>query len=95
MLELKHWPINNTKTIYNDFIGTVNECKRKSNKLWADHRREFYNKVIQKWLDDNNILMHSTHSEGKSVVAERFIRTVLRKIYKKWPHVIVFYNLII
>ena len=26
--------------------------------------------------------MYSTHNEGKSVVAERFIRTLLNKIYK-------------
>ena len=33
------------------------------------------------WLQDNNIEMCSTHSEGKSVVAERFIRTLKNKIY--------------
>ena len=26
------------------------------------------------WLDDDDVLMHSTHNEGKSVVAERFLR---------------------
>ena len=26
--------------------------------------------------------MYSTHNEGKSVVAERFIRTLKKKIYK-------------
>ena len=30
----------------------------------------------------NDIGMHSTHNEGKSVVAERFIRTLKNKIYK-------------
>ena len=30
----------------------------------------------------NNIEMYSTHNEGKSVVAERFIRTLKNKIYK-------------
>ena len=30
----------------------------------------------------NNIVMYSTHNEGKSVVAERFIRTLKNKIYK-------------
>ena len=34
-------------------------------------------------LDDNDILMHSAHNEGKSVVAERFIRILKGKIYKK------------
>ena len=35
---------------------------------------------MQKWLDDNNILMHSAHNEGKSVVAGRFIKTLKSKI---------------
>ena len=37
---------------------------------------------IKKWLD-NNVLMYETHNEGKSVVAESFIRTLKGKIYKK------------
>ena len=37
-------------------------------------------------LDDNDILMHSAHNEGKSVVAERFIRILKGKIYKKMKH---------
>ena len=34
------------------------------------------------WLDKNDIEMYSTHNEEKSVVAERFIRTLKNKIYK-------------
>ena len=34
------------------------------------------------WLQDNGIEMYSTHHDGKSVVAERFIRTLKNKIYK-------------
>ena len=37
---------------------------------------------MQKWLDDNDILIYSTHNEGKSVVAERFKKTLKSKIYK-------------
>ena len=33
-------------------------------------RREFYNKLMQEWLDNHNILMYSTNNEGKSVIAE-------------------------
>ena len=39
---------------------------------------------MQKWLDNNDILMYLTHNEGKSVVAERFIRTLKGKIFKKY-----------
>ena len=38
---------------------------------------------MQKWLDDNNILVYSTHSEGKSIISRRFIKTLKPKIYKK------------
>ena len=34
------------------------------------------------WFEKNNIEMYSTYNEGKSVVAERFIRTMKNKIYK-------------
>ena len=45
-------------------------------------RRRFYNNDFKKWLSDNNIIMYSTYNEGKSVVAERFIRTLKNKLYK-------------
>ena len=48
----------------------------------TDQHSEFYNSYFKKWLKDNNISMHSTYNEGKSVVAERFIRTLKNKIYK-------------
>ena len=38
---------------------------------------------MQKWLDDNNISMYSIYNEGKSTVAERFIRTLNSKVSKK------------
>ena len=38
--------------------------------------------LLKKWLKDNDIKMYSIHNEGKSVVAERFIRTLKTKIYK-------------
>ena len=38
--------------------------------------------LLQKWLKDNDIEMCSIHDEEKSVVAERFIRTLKTKIYK-------------
>ena len=47
-----------------------------------DKGSEFYNTFLKKWLRDNDIVMYSTHNEGKSVVAERFFRTLKSKIYK-------------
>ena len=54
----------------------------KPNKIWVDQGGEFYNKVLEKWLLDNDINMYSTYNEDKSVVAERFIRTLKNKLYK-------------
>ena len=55
---------------------------RKPNKIWVDKGSEFYNAYFKKWLRDNDIVVYSTHNEGKSVVAERFIRTLKSKTYK-------------
>ena len=38
--------------------------------------------LFKKWIKDNDIVMYSTNNEGKSVIAERFIRTLKTKIYK-------------
>ena len=37
---------------------------------------------MKSWLEKNDIEMHSTHNKEKSVVAERFIKTLKNKIYK-------------
>ena len=29
---------------------------------------------MQKWFDNNDILMYSTHNEGKSGISEKFIK---------------------
>ena len=71
------------KTVRNPFIKIVNESNRKPNKLWVDQGREFYNKLMQGWLDNNDILMYFTHNEDKSVIAERFVKTLKAKVYKR------------
>ena len=58
------------KTVLYGFIETVTESEPKPNKLRVDQGKEFYNSLMQKWSDDNDILMYSTHNEGKSVVAD-------------------------
>ena len=69
-------------TITNAFQKILKESNRKTNKIWVDKGSEFYNSSFKKWLKDNDIEMYSIHNEGKSVVAERFIRTLKNKIYK-------------
>ena len=65
----------------NAFNKIIKQSNRKPNKIWVDQGGEFYN-VFEKWLSDNDINMYSTYNEGKSVVAERFIRTLKNKLYK-------------
>ena len=60
----------------------VNESNRKPNKLWVDQGREFCNKFMKEWLDNNNIIIYSTLKEGNSVITKRFIKT-LKSFMKK------------
>ena len=64
------------------FQSILKQSNRKPNKIWVDKGSEFNNTSFKKWLQDNDIVMYSTHNEGKSVVAEIFIRTLKSKIYK-------------
>ena len=68
-------------TIVNAFQKVLNKSDSKPSKIWVDKRSEFYNSSFIKWLKDNDIEMYSRHNKGKSVVAERFIRTLKKKIY--------------
>ena len=69
-------------TIVNAIQKTLNDSKRKPNKIWVDQGSEFYNCSFKKWLKENHIEMYSIYNEGKSVAAERFIKTLKNKILK-------------
>ena len=69
-------------SIVNAFQKILDKSGCKPNKIWVDKGIEFYNNSFKKWSKDNDIEMYSIHNEGKSVVAERFIRTLKNKIYK-------------
>ena len=57
------------KIVLNAFIKIVKEFNRKPNQL----------RFMEEWLDTNDILMYSTCIEGKSVIVERFIKTLNAK----------------
>ena len=63
-------------SIVNAFQKNLHDSKRKPNKIWVDKGGEFYNRSMKSWLQDNDIAIYSTHNEGKSVIAERFIKTI-------------------
>ena len=69
-------------SIVNAFNEMIKQSNRKPNKIWVDQGGEFYDNGFKKWLSDNDIIMYSMYNEGKSVAAERFIRTLKNKLYK-------------
>ena len=77
-------PIQDKKgvSIIDAFEKILKESNRKPDKIWVNKGSEFYNNSFKKWLKDNDIEIYSIHNKGKSVVVERFIRTLKSKIFK-------------
>ena len=75
-------------SIVNTFQKKISEG-RKRNKIWVGQGSEFYNNSFKALLKINNIEMYSTYIEGKSVVAERFIRTLKNKIFKHMTFILM------
>ena len=77
-------PLKNKKgeSIVEGFKKILDDSNRKSNKIWVDQGSEFYNDKFKSFLKENDIEMCSTFNEGKSIVAERFIKTLKNKICK-------------
>ena len=68
-------------SIVNAFLEIISKG-RKPNKIWVDRDSEFYNNSFKAFLKMNNIEIYSTYNEGKSVIAERLIKTLKNKIFK-------------
>ena len=71
--------VNAFKKILSD--STELHSNRKPNEIWVDQSSKFYNKSFKDFLKINDVEMYSTYNEGKSVVAERFIRTIQQNVY--------------
>ena len=69
-------------TITNAFQKILKESDRKPNKIWVDKGSKLYNRSRKSWLEKNGIEMCWMHNEGKSVIAERFIRIIKNKFDK-------------
>ena len=67
-------------TITNAFQKTLHESISETNKIWIDKDNELYNTSMKSLLQNNYIKMYPSHNEGKSVVAEIFIRTLNNNI---------------
>ena len=67
---------------YECFSKNFKQVNSKRNKILADKGSEFHNRSLKSWLEKNAIEMYSTHNEEKSVIPERFIRTLKNEIYR-------------
>ena len=70
------WKIKKDIAITNAFQNILDELGHKTNKIWVDQGSG----SITSWLEKNNIEIYSTHNEGKYVITETFIRTLMNKI---------------
>ena len=69
-------------SVVNAFQIILKKSNRKRSKIWVDKGGGFYNRSIKSWLENNDIEMYSTHNEGTSVFAERFIKKIKKEIYR-------------
>ena len=65
-------------------------------KLWIDEGKEFLNKEMKAFCRIKKITMYHTHGQGKSVIVERFNRTLKTNMWKNltatnshnWPPIL-------
>ena len=66
----------NVQTIKVSFENFLISSKRKPNLIGTDRGKEFYNRVFQNFLNNNNIKLYSRNRSFGSVFAERFKLTI-------------------
>ena len=71
-------------TTLNAFKQIVDSSKRTPKHIWVDQGKEFYNKHMDEWIKENNIIRYSTYGEHKSAVVERFNRTLKTIMWKRF-----------
>ena len=70
----------NKRKVYSQFKDNILGVDLADMQSLSRKNKDIKYQVIR--LSGNNIIMYSTYNEGKSVVAERFIRTLKNKLYK-------------
>ena len=71
-------------TVEDAFKYIVKESNRRPKHIWVDQGKEFYNKNMDQWLEENKINRYSTYGEHKSCVVERFNRTIRTRMWKRF-----------
>ena len=72
------------ETVTDAFKLIVKNSGRKPKHIWVDQGKEFYNKNMGQWLQENTINRYSTYGEHKSCVVERVNRTIKEKMWKRF-----------
>jgi transposase InsO family protein len=72
------------KSVLDAFKQIVSSSGRKPDHIWVDEGKEFYNKHMDEWIKEHNIIRYSTHGEHKSAVVERFNRTLKTSMWKRF-----------
>ena len=73
---LKNKTASEVANAFRSVFSTGPVCQR----MWCDRGKEFYNSTVKKLFAQHGITLNSTHNEPKAMIAERFIRTLRRKI---------------
>jgi hypothetical protein len=71
-------------TVEQAFRRIVEQSDRIPKHIWVDKGKEFYNKNMDEWLRERNIIRYSTFGEHKSAVVERFNRTLKEIMWKRF-----------
>ena len=77
------YPLKNkaAQTVKNAFIKSIQF--RKPKFIQTDRGTEYFNRVLQNWLTQNNIKHFTTHNyEVKAPVVERFLRTLKTCVWR-------------
>ena len=72
----------NAQTIKNSFENILIKSKRKPNLIEKDRGKEFYNKIFQDFLNENDIKLYSRNTSLGAVFAERCNLTI-RNLLKR------------
>ena len=71
-------------TVTEAFKYIVQNSNRIPKHIWVDKGKEFYNKIMDEWLKNNNIIRYSTYGEHKSSIVERFNKTLKTNMGKRF-----------
>ena len=75
---------NKSGEVVSDAFKNIFKENRIPKHLWTDKGKEFYNKNLKDVLTQHDIKLYSTENEEKSVVVERWNRTIKSKMWKNF-----------